>query len=93
MAGARWARAGFALLKAASIRGVEFPPLMSLLIHGYLLARVKFAPVPCEVARYCFLWDTVAGFPRWLVVAVPRDFELEVTVLQFAVTEYLAEGI
>ena len=66
---------------------------MSLLMRGYLLARVKFAPVPREVSRYCFLWDTGAGFPCWLAVSVPRDFELKVAALQFAVTEYLAEGI
>ena len=58
-----------------------------------LLARVKFAPVPREVARYCFLWDTVAGFPCWLVVAVRRDFELKVAALQFAVTASYSDTV
>ena len=31
--------------------------------------------------------------PSWLKVTIPRDFELKVTVLQFTVTEYFAEGI
>ena len=45
-----------------------------------LLAR-KVAPVPREVAQYRYLWDTVAGFPCRLVVAIPRDFELKVAAL------------
>ena len=57
------------------------------------LARVTFAPVSHEVARYRLFLYAVARLPGWLVVAILRDFELKVAVLQFTVTDYFAEGI
>ena len=82
MAGTRWARAGFAMLRVAAIGGACRVRTIDVVTAArVLLARVKFAPVPREVARYRFFWDTVAGFPCWLVVSVPRDFELKVAAL------------
>ena len=39
--------------------------------------RSKFAPVSHEVTQCFLLWDTVAGLPSLLVVAIPLDFELK----------------
>ena len=79
-----WRAVGARRLRVASGCGDRWRVIRAIVVvilARVLLARVKFAPVTREVARYRFLWDTVAGFPCRLVVAVPRDFKLKVAAL------------